>query len=239
VLAAASAVVVTSTWSRDRLLRLHRLDAARVHVAEPGADPAALALGTAGGGSLLCVGAVTALKGHDVLVEALGSLGSLSWDCVVAGSLEVDGSFAADLRRRARDLGIADRVTFAGPLGSDELERTYAAADLLVQPSRLETYGMAVTEALARGLPVVATDAGGLPRTLAGTDRARERARDLPGLLVPVGDASALAGALRTWLTDAATRDRLRRAAVDRRSALRPWSDTALTVADALATLTP
>jgi glycosyltransferase involved in cell wall biosynthesis len=56
---------------------------------------------------------------------------------------------------------------------------------------------------------------------------------------VPVGDASALARALRTWLTDAATRDRLRRAAVDRRNALRPWSDTALTVADALATLTP
>ena len=76
-----------------------------------------------------------------------------------------------------------------------ELDRAYAAADLLVLASRAETYGMVVTEALARGLPVVAADVGGVTEALGhGEDGTR------PGLLVPPGDAAALGAALRSWL---------------------------------------
>ncbi len=71
VLSAATAIVTTSAWSRERLLELYRLPAHRLHVAEPGVDAAELAAGTPAGGALLCVAAVTFDKGHDVLLDAL------------------------------------------------------------------------------------------------------------------------------------------------------------------------
>ena len=74
VLSAAAAVVTTSAWTRRRLLELYALPADRVHVAEPGVDAADLATGTAAGGALLCVAAVTSDKGHDVLLDALATI---------------------------------------------------------------------------------------------------------------------------------------------------------------------
>ena len=82
------------------------------------------------------------------------------------GSLDRDPAFVDGLRRRALDGGLGDRVRFAGPRTGADLDRSYAAADLLVLASRAETYGMVVTEALARGLPVVAAEVGGLPEAL-------------------------------------------------------------------------
>ncbi|WP_323095279.1 glycosyltransferase family 4 protein [Intrasporangium sp. YIM S08009] len=233
VLAATAAVVTTSAWSRDRVVALHGLDPARVHIAEPGTDSAPLAVGSPGGGSLLCAGAVTPLKGLDVLADALATLTDLPWRCVVAGSLEVDAPFAAGVVERTRRAGVADRVTFAGPLTADALGAAYATADLLVAPSRSETFGMAVADALARGLPVVASDVGGLPQTVRGAGG------PAPGLLVPAGDPAALAGALRAWLTDPGLRGRLRTGAVARRETLAPWSETARQVAAVLGTLCP
>ncbi len=81
----------------------------------------------------------------------------------------------------------------------------FAAADLLVLPSRAEPYGMVVTEALACGVPVLATAVDGLPEALGRTSDG-----DVPGLLVPPDDPGALAGALRQWLTEPALRDRVR-----------------------------
>src|SRR6185295_14896126 len=114
---------------------------------------------------------------------------------------------------------LGDRVRFAGPRTGTELDRAYATADLLVLASHAETYGMVVTEALARGLPVLATEVGGVTEALGhGDDGTR------PGLLVPPGDPAALGGALRAWLEDAALREELRRAARERRAHLRPWA---------------
>jgi glycosyltransferase involved in cell wall biosynthesis len=141
-----------------------------------------------------------------------------------------DPAFADGVRRRTRDNGLGDRVHFTGPCSGEELARAYAAADLLVLASRAETYGMVVTEALARGLPVLATEVGGVTAALGhGEDGTR------PGLLIPPGDPTALGAALRAWLEDAELRDRLRRAARERRAKLRPWAATASAVADVLA----
>jgi glycosyltransferase involved in cell wall biosynthesis len=230
VLAAAAAVVTTSAWTRRRLRELYALPADRVHVAEPGVDAAGLARGTAAGDALLCVAALTPHKGHHVLLDALAAAADLSWRCLCVGSVDRDAAFADLVRRATLAKGLGDRVRFPGPRTGPELDRAYAAADLLVLPSRAETYGMVVTEALARGVPVLATDVGGVTEALGhGDDGAR------PGLLVPAGDPKALEAALRAWLGDAELRERLRRAARERRASLRPWPATTSDIAGVLA----
>ena len=158
VLSAAAAVVTTSAWTRDRLLELYRLPADRMHVAEPGVDAADLATGTVAGGALLTVAAVTFDKGHDVLLDALAATTDLSWHCLCVGSLDRDPAFVKGLRRRSLEEGLGDRVEFPGPRTGADLDRSYAAADLMVLASRAETYGMVLTEALARGVPVLAAE---------------------------------------------------------------------------------
>ena len=169
-------------------------------------------------------------KGHDVLLDALAMATDLSWRCVCVGSLVRDPVFADGVRRHALNSGLGDRVRFPGPRTGPELDRAFAAADLLVLASHAETYGMVVTEALARGLPVLATEVGGVTEALGhGDDGTR------PGLLVPPGDPAALAAALRTWLGDAELRGRLRRAARERRASLYGWPDTTHVLAGVLA----
>ena len=207
-----------------------RCPADRVHVAEPAVDAADLATGTAAGGALLCVAAVTPDKGHDVLLAALATVADLPWRCVCVGTLDRDPGFVDRLGRQAREGGIGDRVRFAGPRTGADLDAAYAAADVLVLASRAETYGMVVTEALARGLPVVATAVGGLPEALGrGADGSR------PGLLVPPGDPAAFAAALRSWLGDTDLRQRLRHAAQERRVTLPGWSVTSDRISRVLA----
>lgn len=224
-MATATAVVTTSSWTRDWLVEHYRLDPARVHVAEPGADRAPVSAGTPGGGQLLCVAAVTPGKGHDVLVAALDRLRDLEWTCTCVGSLESDVPFAARVTTQA-----SDRVQFTGALPENVLAMQYAAADLLVLPTRTESYGLVVTEALGHGLPVVATDVGGLPGALGRLDDGRR-----PGMLVPPDDPTSLAAALRAWLEDEGLRERLREVASARRTALHPWSRTAAQVDEVLA----
>jgi glycosyltransferase involved in cell wall biosynthesis len=229
VLCAAAAVVTTSAWTRRRLAELYDLPPVRVHVAEPGVDAAGLVPGSPSGDALLCVAAVTADKGHDVLLDALVTATDLSWRCSFVGSLDRDPGFAEGVRRATRTRGLERRVRFAGTRTRDELDGIYAAADLLVLASHAETYGMVVTEALARGLPVIAADVGGVPEALGyGRDGTR------PGLLVPPGDPRALGAALRSWLADAELRRHLRRAARERRASLRPWPATTSAVAGVL-----
>jgi glycosyltransferase involved in cell wall biosynthesis len=230
VLSAAASVITTSAWARRRLLDLYPLRPDRVHVAEPAVDAADLAPGTAVGGALLCVAAVTSDKGHDVLLDALATTTDLSWHCECVGSLDRDPAFVRRLRRCSLRRGLADRVSFPGPRTGADLDRSYATADLMVLASRAETYGMVVTEALARGLPVVAADVGGVTEALGhGADGVR------PGLLVPPDDPAALGAALRMWLGDAELRGRLRRAARERRESLSGWSMTTSALAGVLA----
>lgn len=229
VLHAVSSVVTTSGWTRRWVLTHHGLDAERMYVATPGVDPGSVAAGSTGGGNLLCVGPVTPDKGHDVLLDALGEVRDLDWICRCVGALDLDPAFVDRLAATARGRGIADRVTFPGPLSPEQLEDVRSATDLVVSASRREAFGMAVVEGLARGIPVLATDVGGHSEAVGRADDGT-----LPGLLVPAGDAVRLATALRRWLTDPDLRERCRRSATRRRTGLATWAETGRTIAEVL-----
>ena len=228
VLRAAAGVVVTSEWTRQQVLTRYAIPPGRVHVARPGVDRVAASARPVRG-HLICVGALGRHKGQDLLLEALAELRDLDWHCVLAGSLDRDPDFVDQLQSRITRLGYGHRVRLTGVLTGEVLSHAYTTADLLVAPSRSETYGMAVTEALAHGVPVIAAAVGGLPEALgSAADGTR------PGQLIPSGDPAALAAAIGDWLSDERLRHRLRAAARQRRSTLHGWEQTTQEIANAL-----
>jgi len=222
-LAAAALVVITGAAALPLIAR-YDVAAQRMVVVEPGTDRAPLAHGSGGGAvELLTVATINAGKGHELLLEALSHVnGPCRLTC--AGSLTRDPATAARVRAAAARLQLEERVTFAGDLDRDTLAACYDRADVAVLATRQETYGMAVAEALAHGLPVVATATGAIPE-LIGSDA---------GLLVAVGDQAALTAALQRVVGDAALRQRLVEGARRRRDGLPTWEDAARRMAAAL-----
>jgi glycosyltransferase involved in cell wall biosynthesis len=219
VLASAAAVVTTSAWSRERLRGWYGLS--RVDVVLPGVDPVDTSpprRGATGGTAFLCVAAIHPGKGHDLLFDALSTLGDRAWTLTCVGSLDVDPDHVSTLQTQVYARSWERRVIFTGPLAGRALGAAYDVADLLVVPSRSESYGMVVVEALSHALPVVATSVGGVPEALG-----RAPVGAVPGILVPPEDPDALAGALGAWLDDPGLRERLGRAVDGRRSTLRRW----------------
>jgi glycosyltransferase involved in cell wall biosynthesis len=212
-LAAARAVVVTS---RATVASLEPYGVPRSHVTavEPGTDPAPIARGSTDGSvHLLTVGSLVPRKGYVVLADALGSIAGRAWRLTSVGSLDRDPPTVDRFRARLRLHGIEARVELAGEADAAALGRHYDAADLFVLPTLHEGYGMAVAEAIARGLPVISTPTGGIP-ALVG---------DAAGLLVPVGDSVALAQALSRVILDADERSRLAAGARRARAHLPSW----------------
>ena len=117
-------------------------------------------------------------KGHDVLLEAMARLVDRDWVLVLAGADDRDSVFAASVRARAGQPDLAGRVVITGTLSGPALAAEFARASLMVLATRHEGYGMAVVEAVAHGVPVVATAAGAVPEALPARGRgARARRR--------------------------------------------------------------
>lgn len=231
-LALCDAIVVTSAFTARRLQGLG-LTQKQAIVIEPGVEraqlaPAALARRQTGrepeAETLLCVASLTPRKGQDLLVAALDSLRHLPWRCRLSGSDARAPDFAAAVREQIARLGLDGRVEVSGERDVAELEADYRWASVCVLPSHYEGYGMVVTEALARGLPVIATSGGALADTVP----------EDTGLRVPPGDADALARALARWLGDESLRRRCTEAAIERRDQLPGWADSAGRLAQAL-----
>jgi glycosyltransferase involved in cell wall biosynthesis len=224
-LASAAQIIVTGRSTVTALERYGgRLD--RITVVEPGTDRAPLARG-AGDPALLhlvCVATLAPGKGHDVLLRTLTSISHSNWRLTCAGSPDRHPETAAWLRAKVATAGLDDRVHLAGELSPAEIADLYDRADLFVLPTLHETYGMAVAEAIARGLPVVSTTTGAIP-DLVGPSA---------GLLVPPGDADALASALSAVLGDPLLRARLAAGAALMRGRLPTWDDAGRTMSEAL-----
>jgi glycosyltransferase involved in cell wall biosynthesis len=174
---------------------------------------------------LLAVGAVVPRKGYDLLAEALAGITDQPWTLTIARALDLDEAEVARLRPSIADRGLASRVTLAGAVDPAALAALYAAADVFVIASRHEGYGMAAAEAMARGLPLVASTAGALAATIP----------DAAGLKVAPGDVTALREALRQMLGDAALRARCAEASWAEGQRLPRWQDTAARIAAVLA----
>ena len=220
-LAAATHVIVTSATTAETLVREFSVPRAKITIAEPGTDTAPRARGSGGAPVLLAVGSIVPRKGYDVLVDALALLADMDWRLVIAGSPDRAPDFAAMLRQRISAAGLDARINLAGELEDCELACAYGSADIFVSASHYEGFGMVLTEALARGLPIVTTTGGAAASTVP----------DEASLKVPPGDAPALAQAIRTLLTDQTLRGQLAESAWTAAATLPRWEDTARTIA--------
>jgi glycosyltransferase involved in cell wall biosynthesis len=223
-LAVVDRVIVTSEWTK-RALGDFGVGAERITVVEPGTDPAPLHRPVAGMPTeLLCVASLTQRKGHAVLFDALARLRDRAWHLTCAGSLMRDRALVERLLEQVERHGLGQHITFLGELAPEALGELYARADIFVLPSYMEGYGMAFAEALARGIPIVATTGGAIASTVPST----------ASKLVPPGDVGALAGALAQLLDDPAERACLARAAALHRSLLPTWQAASQRFARAL-----
>ncbi|MGE0704467.1 MAG: glycosyltransferase family 4 protein [Vicinamibacterales bacterium] len=209
-LAAARRIVVTGSATVS-LLERYALTGREVVVIEPGTARRPLAAGSDGDDlQLLCVATLQPGKGHHILLEALGSVSSRNWHLTCAGSVLRDTATAERVRALVQTFGLDRHVSFDGELDEPSLAARYDVRDVFVLATLQETYGMAVAEALAHGLPVVSTACGAIPELVGQT----------AGLIVPPGDVAALRAGLESVISDGALRARLRDGARHRRELL-------------------
>jgi glycosyltransferase involved in cell wall biosynthesis len=159
------------------------------------------------GDTLAFAGRLTAQKALGRALEAVA--GSEGVSLVIAG----EGPDLAPLEARARELGIAERVSFLGSQPRQRIVELFRAADATILSSSWENFPHTVVEALAVGTPVLAMEAGGVSEVVHD---------GVNGLLVPAGDTDALAEAVQRYFRDDALRERLRAAAAESITAYAP-----------------
>jgi glycosyltransferase involved in cell wall biosynthesis len=221
-LALARHVIVTSGHTGEILRTRFGVPSDRLTVAPPGTDPAPRARGSGGVPALLAVGAIAPRKAFDVLVEALGGLAELNWSLRIVGSRDLHPLSAAALVSKIAALGFQSRIELSDEVSGAELESIYAASDIFVSASLYEGFGMALAEAMARGLPIVTTTGGAAAQTVP----------DAAGLKIPPADVAALREALRRLLCEDGLRRRLAEASWRAGQTLPRWRDSARRIAE-------
>ncbi|MFT4096233.1 MAG: glycosyltransferase family 4 protein [Rhodoblastus sp.] len=220
----AAAIVTTSAMTAGIVAREFDAPRSRLFVAPPGVEPAQRAKGSQDGTMrLFSVGSLIPRKGYADLVRALARVGG-AWRLTVAGSRTLAPDHAREIEALISTHGLNERVRLAGAMDAQEIAAGYFAADVFVTPSHFEGFGMAIAEAIAHGLPVIATrevaNAGALPENC--------------GLTYPAGDVAALAICLNAIVGDPNLRAGLADAAWAAARMQFRWSDTARAFLDAL-----
>lgn len=218
-------LIVTSGTTADTLVTHFHIPSDRVRIVVPGTDDASRCPGSSGPvREIVSIGTLIPRKGHDVLLRALAGSRDLDWHLTIVGSPDRDPPHARALMALAGELQIADRVRFAGELVGEALETIWRGADLFALATNYEGYGMAIAEALKRGLPVVVT-AGGAAGALITPDS---------GFVCPVGDHDLVSRALRRLIFDRDARLRMAEQAWQVGQTLPSWDAQAAVFAEAL-----
>jgi glycosyltransferase involved in cell wall biosynthesis len=199
-------VVATSPKTARDLTDFYGVPSQRVAVVLPGTDryvPTQTSVAKTNQSlrpvQLLSVGSVIPRKAFHVLVHALSSLKSHSWTLTIAGDVTRDTHAFAKLQESIRACSLEDRIHVLGAVSDAELHKLYATSDVFVLASLYEGYGMVFAEAMANGLPIVATTGGAISETVPKQ----------AGLLVEPGNAAALSDAIRVLIEDDAYRSQL------------------------------
>lgn len=221
-----SRVIVTSEPTAERLVADFGVQHARISVVVPGTGDAPRRMPSSNDPChVLSIGTLVPRKGHDVLLRALSGLPDLNWQLTIAGAPDRDAVHANGLRALAEDLNIATRVTFAGEVVDAALEALWQRADIFALATHWEGYGMAIAEALKRGIPVAIT-AGGAAGALVPPEA---------GAVCPPGDVEQLSKALRRIIFGKDLRAYLAENAWHAGQALPSWDDQSRAFAAALA----
>ncbi len=225
-LALAAAAVVPSPGTARELTQLLGVPAGKITVAEPGVLRGRRAMGTLAGEPLHIVsaGTLTPRKGFDVLAGALGEISALPWSATIAGSLDLSPETAADVRRKIAASGLEERVRFVGHVNEAAVSALYSSGDIFALASYYEGYGMVFAEAMAHGLPIVASGDGAVAGTVPPE----------AGFVCAPGDVHAIAGALRAFLCGEDLRRSKAEAAWRHGQTLPAWPDTAAIIAGVL-----
>ncbi len=218
-------VIVTSESTAERLATAFGVPRARIAVVVPGTDDAPRSPGSGGPTCrILSIGTLVPRKGHDLLLRALARLFDLDWHLTIVGAPSRDRVHADGLVALAAEHGIARRVSFAGTVSDATLEMLWRGADLFALASHWEGYGMAMAEALKRGVPVAVTEVGAAPALVTPEN----------GIMVQPGDQDTLSKALRRVIFGAELRRDMAEAAWQTGRALPSWDQQARAFAAAL-----
>ncbi|MCP3993737.1 MAG: glycosyltransferase [bacterium] len=228
VIARSDCVVASTPFEFEDLMEHYSADPARLCTSPPGIrhdlfqpgdrEAARMWTGLDRGPNVLFVGRIQPLKGVDIAINALALMeNTMAQFVVIGGPSGGDGEEEMTrLRQLAIDRGLAARVHFIPPVPRERLAAFYQAADVVIMPSRSETFGLVAAEAQSCGTPVVAAAVGGLPFII-------EDGKS--GLLVDGHDPEDYAAALDRVLGDSAFANRLATGAIDH-SARFSWNAT-------------
>ena len=218
-------IITSSQETANTVEKLFGFPGLKIDAVEPGVDRGGLSMPDDGQSiRLLCVGSVIARKGHEDLLKALASLNELDWQLDCIGNIEFDPGLYHKLQDFIVEHSLQGRVTFHGSVDEEEISRFYHRANVFVLPSYYEGYGMVYAEAIVRGIPVIATTAGAIPKTVP---------RDC-GLLVEPGDVLALKTALESMIIDKEKRAEIRQACIDNEPFFPSWNSSAMRFAESL-----
>ena len=227
---ALAGCIVTSDTTAETLARDFAVPAERVATVVPGTDTAPRSPGSNSSGNPTCrilsVGTLIPRKGHELLLRALARLFDLDWHLTIAGGAP-DKVYAVTLANLADELKISQRVRFAGATTGEALEALWQQADIFALATEYEGYGMAIAEALKRGVPVCITK-GGAAGALVPMEA---------GVVCEVGDLATYSKAIRRMIFDTELRAEMADAAWQAGQALPEWPAQGRAFAEALARL--
>ena len=221
-MAQAAHVIVTGAHTAGIVARDFGVPQAQITVALPGTERARRASGSGRAvPHLIAVGSVIPRKAYDVLVKAMARVADLPWTLDIIGATVHAPQTVVEVQNLIQELHLEDRIRLTGAMDASALDQAYDSADLFVMSSLYEGYGMVIAEAMARGLPIVASTGGAAGDTM----------EDRAGLKVPPGEVEALAKAIHRMLANPSDRKVFSDGSWAAGQDLPTWLETARTIA--------